>query len=97
MNKYGSFEDEFECGFFLLGYWLNPYRANDKEYFWTGPHETRTSAIEMGRLKQSRGQPSNFTNWVKGKNKVYQGLTNFMFAAAKVNINPNVSNLEWKE
>ena len=87
--------DEFKDGFFLLGYWDNPYRA-EKEYFWSGPFEDRKDAVAFNKRKQERGQPKQFIDWVKGSGKVIVGLDKFVLAAEKAGINPDVNNLEWK-
>jgi len=87
--------DDYSEGFFCLGFWGNPYNR-DKEYFWSGPFIDRADALNYGKLKQARGQPRRFTNWVKGTNKVVKGVDAFVAAAEKVGMKPNVTNLEWK-
>ena len=81
---------ENESSFYLLGYWQNPYRGSDKEYFWSGPFETRKEALERGKFKQKRGQPKRFINWVAGRNSVYAGVERFLVEAKKVNLNPRL-------
>lgn len=83
-------------GFFLLGFWGNPYGKNN-EYFWTGPYKDRKNALAVGKHKQDHGQPNNFTNWVKGENKVIQGVEKFKIAAKRVGLNPKLdAELEWR-
>ena len=77
-----------DCEFYLLGYWQNPYVARDKEYFWSGPFETRKEALERGKLKQKRGQPKRFVNWLVGKNSVYSNREGFLTATKKVGFTP---------
>ena len=77
--------DEFKDGFFLLGYWDNPYRA-EKEYFWSGPFEDRKDAVAFNKRKQERGQPKQFIDWVKGSGKVIVGLDKFVLAAEKAGL-----------
>lgn len=87
-----------EDGFFLLGYWCNAYsRNNDRENFWMGPFFTRKEALDAGKRKQKYGQPKTFCDWGVGKNKVIQGVDNFVIAAKKVDLNPNVTNLYFQE
>lgn len=90
--------NEPENGYFVLGYWNNAYSRNsDKEYFWSGPFFDRKSAMAFGKMKQERGQPKNFRDWVKGTNTIIQGLDKFVAAAKKVGLNPKVDDLEWHE
>lgn len=81
--------DPAKDGYFLLGYWGNPYSKHD-EYFWSGPYKERKNALALGKRKQDRGQPKTFTDWVKGENKAIQGLDKFVAAAKKVGLNPKV-------
>ena len=74
--------------FYLLGFWYNAYGSGDKEYFWCGPFDTRKEALEMGALKQRRGQPKQFYDWSKGTNRVFSGRDNFVKQANKVGMNP---------
>ena len=76
--------------FYLLGYWQNPYRKSDKEYFWSGPYDSRKEAAFYGQLKQKRGQPRGFINWGKGTNKIFSSLEGFLEAAKKVGLNPSI-------
>ena len=84
-----------EDGFFALGYWINAYRPDDKEYFWSGPYRDRKNAVAFGNTKQNRGQPKTFIDWGKGKVTIIRGLDKFKAAAKKVNLNPNVDELYW--
>lgn len=75
--------------FYLLGYWCNAYsRSSEKEYFWCGPFETRKEALEMGALKQNRGQPKTFYDWCKGRNRVFSSREHFVLNAKKIGMNP---------
>jgi hypothetical protein len=77
--------------FYLLGYWSNAYsRVSDKEYFWSGPFETREEASQFGQMKQQRGQPRRFYDWSKGRNRVFSSLEGFLKEAHKVGLNPAV-------
>ena len=81
-----------EPEFYLLGYWSNAYsRGSDKEYFWSGPFETREEAQEFGQMKQRRGQPKRFIDWGKGRNMIFSSLEGFLAAARKVGMNPRIS------
>jgi|688.fasta_scaffold1004633_1 hypothetical protein len=77
-----------ESKFYLLGCWHNAYRSADKEYFWAGPFDTRKEALEMGKLKQKRGQPKTFIDWIKGTNRVFDGKESFVKNALKAGIRP---------
>lgn len=74
--------------FYLLGYWGNAYRANDKEYYWSGPFETRKDALASGKRRQKEGQPKTFIDWCGGGNKVFSSKEGFVVAANKVGMNP---------
>lgn len=87
---------EVEDGYFLLGYWGNPYRG-DNEYFWSGPFTTRKAAIASGNRKQERGQPKTMRDWVKGSVQAIRGKDKFVIAAKKAGLNPNVDNLDWSD
>lgn len=80
--------------FFLLGYWVNPYRAGDREYFWRGGFETRAEALAYGKRKQEYGQPTRFINWMAGSNRAFSSLENFKKAAIKAGLNPNLREYE---
>ena len=80
-------EQQFD-EFYVIGYWSNPYRSGDKEYFWSGPYDTREEASFAGKRKQERGQPKRFTNWGKGQNRIINGTDKFKAEAAKVGLNP---------
>lgn len=86
---------EIEDGFYVLGYWGNPYRSNDKEYFWAGAFRERKNALAFGKRKQEKGQPKNFRDWVKGEVKIIRGQDKFVAAAKKAGLNPNVSDVSW--
>ena len=77
--------------FYVIGYWINPYGRNEREYFWSGSYDTRKEAQFVGITKQRRGQPKNFTNWGKGINHVYSSYEKFMIEAKKVGLNPTVT------
>ena len=74
---------------YVLGYWCNPYRA-DREYYWFRCYEGMKEARNMGALKQKRGQPKNFTNWVKGSNSYFTNESKFLSACAKAGIKPRL-------
>ena len=75
--------------FYLLGYWTNAYsRATDREYFWSGPFDSRKDAAAFGAMKQKRGQPKRFRDWGKGQNKVFSSREGFQAQANKVGLNP---------
>lgn len=75
--------------FYLLGFWSNAYsRTADREYFWSGPYDSRKEALEVGKRKQERGQPKRFYDWVKGKNSCFSSKEGFVVAATKVGLNP---------
>lgn len=86
-----------EDGFFALGSWGNPYRSNDDEYFWSGPFLTKKEASQWLTMKQQKGQPKRFTNWVKGSSKVFKGVDAFKNQANKVGLNPKLDDLYWME
>jgi hypothetical protein len=79
---------------YVLGYWGNPYRANDNEYYWMRVEEGMHEARAAGKRKQDRGQPTQFTNWVKGKNQFFRDLGKFVAAAQKVGLNPRLTDEE---
>ncbi|MCW6598868.1 hypothetical protein [Yersinia ruckeri] len=76
-------------GFFVLGYWANPYQSSDKEYYWSGPFASRANAVKYGKRRQENGQPKRFHDWMKGSNSVIQGWPKFKATANKVGINPS--------
>lgn len=84
-----------EEAFFVLGYWINPSSRGDNEYFWAGAFAEREDALAWAGNKQKRGQPRNFTDWVKGQNTIYRGVDAFSKAAKKVGINPNLDDLSF--
>jgi hypothetical protein len=75
---------------FLLGYWGNPYRSGDNEYFWMQYFDTRKEALDAGKSKQKYGQPEQFWDWVQGKNRVFTSRSKFLAAAKKVGLNPKL-------
>lgn len=79
-----------EKEFYLLGVWHNAYRANDCEYFWGGPYDSREETLSAGERKQERGQPKTFYDWVRGKNRVFSTQETFVKAANKIGMNPNI-------
>lgn len=78
-----------EQEFYLLGHWSNAYRAYDREYFWSGPFDSRAEALAAGKRRQDYGQPKTFVDWVKGSNKCYSSRELLVKAAAKVGMTPN--------
>jgi hypothetical protein len=63
----------------------NPYRP-EKEYFWFRADDKPT-AKQWAARKQERGQPRNFTNWVKGTSKYFTSIDKFLQACKAVNLN----------
>lgn len=82
---------EIEPTVYILGYWSNPYRSGDREYFWMRCEEGKTEARHWAKRKQERGQPTRFTNWVKGQNKFFTDLDKFVKEANKVGLRPRLS------
>lgn len=82
--------------YYVLGYWCNAYRSNDREYFWMGFWGDRKSANKALKRKLESGQPKTFIDWCGGGGKVYQGATALMDACEKVGINPAVENCEFR-
>jgi hypothetical protein len=76
--------------FYLLGYRANAYGSHAREYFWSGPFESRKEALASGRRSQERGRCKGFIDYVRGTNTVHGGLIPFLKACKKVGINPNV-------
>lgn len=76
---------------YILGYWSNPYRSGDREYFWMRCEDGKLEAKKMGSWKQKFGQPSRFTNWCQGQNKFFNSVDKFVAAANKVGMNPRLS------
>ncbi len=76
--------------FYVLGYWSNPYRSSDKEYFWAREFETRADAVAYNKRKQERGQPTQFTNWVKGSAKYFTDVEKFKAACLKAGFTPRL-------
>jgi hypothetical protein len=74
--------------YYLLGFWSNAYRAGDREYFWSGPFDSRTEALAAGKRRQEYGQPKTFIDWVKGGNKSFSSRELLVKAANKVGMNP---------
>lgn len=80
-----------EGEFFVLGYWDNAYsRGRDREYFWMRGFESRKEALDAAKSKQERGQPTQFRDWVKGRNQVFSKVETFLKAAEKVGLNPRL-------
>lgn len=75
---------------YVLGYWVNPYRVKDVEYFWFRCYDGPKEARYLAALKQKRGQPSRFTNWMKGKNRFFTSQEMFVREAQKVGLHPAV-------
>ena len=77
--------------FYLLGYWSNAYSSRgEKEYFWSGPFDTRQEAVRAGEMKQQRGQPKKFRDWGKGQNKIFNDPDKFLAAARQVGLSPRL-------
>ena len=74
---------------YIIGYWGNPYRS-ENEYYWMRCEEGPKTARQWGARKQERGQPTQFTNWVKGKNSYFTDVKKFVAAAKKVGLNPRL-------
>ena len=81
--------EEVDDTIYVLGYWNNPYRE-DKEYFWFTSHEGRKAAKKAADWKQEKGQPSRFTNWIKGTNRFFQSVEAFKKACEKAGFKPNL-------
>lgn len=81
---------------YVLGYWGNPYRSGN-EYFWFRGEDGMKDAKAMANRKQERGQPRQFTNWVKGKNRFFTCAKKFQAAALKVGLNPALEDWELEE
>ena len=78
--------------FYLLGYWSNAYSSrSEKEYFWSGPFDTRQEAVLFGKMKQQRGQPKKFYDWGKGQNKIFGNQDKFLAAAHQAGLNPRLN------
>lgn len=77
--------------FYLLGFWSNAYRAGDREYFWSGPYDSRKEALAVGKRTQKRGQPKTFYDWVEGKNRCFSSKERFVIAANNVGLNPRIT------
>lgn len=89
---------EPEDGFFLVGFWNNAYSRNsNKEYFWAGPYQERKNAVAIGKRLQQSGQPKSFSDWGKGENKIVRGVENFKKICGKVGLNPNLTELYFKD
>ena len=82
--------EEVEQNFYVLGYWCNPYRSDDREYFWARDFESRKEAAAFGKRKQENGQPKRFIDWVKGSNKIFSSVTRFKAECQKVGLNPRL-------
>jgi hypothetical protein len=82
--------DEEEEIIYVLGYWNNPYRSNDREYYWFRCYEGMKEARRIGKRKQEHGQPKTFIDWVQGKNSYFTSEAKFLAACAKVGMNPKL-------
>ena len=67
-------DDSSTKEYFGFSCWGNPYRANDSEYFVTGPFESSAEARKSVQRRLANGQPRNFTNWVSGTVKVVDSV-----------------------
>ncbi len=87
-------EEEPEEELFALGYWSNPYRAGDREYFWFsndhGDYENKKQMLAAAKRKTERGQPKNFKDYMSGEARVFTSREKFLAAAKKVGINPRI-------
>ncbi len=56
--------------YYGLGYWANPHRSGEKEYYLVGPFADRKGAKASLDRRAKGGQPESFTNWVNGKSTI---------------------------
>lgn len=80
--------------YFVLGYWCNAYRSNDREYFWMGYWSERKTANKALKQKLEKGQPRTFIDWCGTGGKVYKGEEAFLKACEKVGMNPAIENCD---
>lgn len=85
-------------GYFLLGYWGNPYPSRgDDEYYWAGPFRDKKKPLAMGKRKQEHGQPRTMRDWTGGGNRIIKGKDKFALAAKKAGLKPNLTDLYWMD
>ena len=77
--------------FYLIGYRCNAYGRHEREYFWSGPFESRKEAMASGRLSQERGRCKGFIDYMRGTNRIHTGEVAFLKACKKVGILPSIA------
>lgn len=89
-----SDEETEEEELFAIGYWSNPYRANDREYFWFGNNygefENKKQILAAAQRKCKNGQPTRFRDYMSGTAKAFTNRKSFLAAAEKVGLKPNL-------
>lgn len=89
-----SDEEEEPEELFAIGYWSNPYRSNDREYFWFGnthgDFESKKDILAAAKRKCERGQPTRFRDFMSGTATAYTSREKFLAAAKKVGLNPKI-------
>lgn len=89
-----SDEEEEPEELFAIGYWSNPYRANDREYFWLGnthgDYESRKEILAAAKRKCERGQPTQWRDFMSGTAKAFTSRKTFLAYAKKVGLNPRI-------
>lgn len=89
-----SDEDPEPEELFAIGYWSNPYRAGDREYFWFGnthgDFESKKDILAAAKRKCERGQPTRFRDFMSGTATAYTSREKFLAAAKKVGLNPRI-------
>lgn len=89
-----SDEEEEPEELFAIGYWSNPYRANDREYFWFGnthgDYENRKQILAAAQRKCERGQPTQWRDFMSGTAKAFTSRKTFLAYAKKVGLNPRI-------
>lgn len=87
-------EEEEPEELFAIGYWSNPYRANDREYFWFGnthgDYENRKQILAAAQRKCERGQPTQWQDFMSGTAKAFTSRKTFLAYAKKVGLNPKI-------
>ena len=87
-------EEEEPEELFAIGYWSNPYRANDREYFWFGnthgDFENRKQILAAAQRKCERGQPTQWRDFMSGTAKAFTSRKTFLDYAKKVGLNPKI-------
>jgi hypothetical protein len=89
-----SDEEPEEEELFAIGYWSNPYRSNDREYFWFGnnygDYENKKQILAAAQRKCEKGQPTRFKDYMSGTAKAYTNRKSFLAAAEKVGLKPDL-------